>query len=374
MANQIESLQLQLGFDIAHVSYLITSVQEFCLKHNVKLNYVKEANDNRGCVKLKDNRLYETLQIPKKIAFINLKLKSGKSICLVFDFDDSYSFFSLKGLYKSDYYFKRTYVQNNINLIQIEFNTKICPLGISFMVKPDSIKYYRKLKSCFYWNRLRSALKLDRNLFGRFQIGIENAKEDWNSFISTRTLSDFENFETPKHFKSVFYQKRFFPNEKTIETRTVHSQRAELVRLLKKEFPNQFKGGIKDDENLPLKYKDCASSIKGSQKEFLEITKESGICIYTRGLSNSVGWTLSEFLSQGKAIIAERQDVVFPKALKHNVHLLYFDSTEELKSQVQYLIDNPSEVKRLSKNARQYYEENISPKIYFETLLKQIHV
>lgn len=369
----IDKVILQVPDDLNHISYLITSLQEFSVKFNVKVNFKKNLFKNVGRVEVDNKKLIVTKHEAKKIAILKVYLKNNKSILLGFDFNDSDSFFSLQALKQASYYFKRTYVRESVGLVQKEFPVVIDPLGIPFMLKPDIILNENKFKSIFICNRVLNKIKFSKNLFSILYKVLSKSREDWKTFKSTRTLSNFENQIESKKIDAIFYQKRFFPNENSEDTKSVHQQRIDIVRLLKKEFPDNFKGGIKDDENLPDKYKDCASTIDGSQSEFLKIVKKSGICIYTRGLSNSIGWTLPEFMSQGKAIVAEHQSVVFPKALEHNVHLLYFSNTDELKTHINYLLKHPEEIKRLSANARMYYENHISPKIYFETILKQIH-
>ncbi|TXE21544.1 hypothetical protein ES731_01165 [Psychroflexus gondwanensis] len=369
----IRRIELFVSNDISHSSYLVTALDEFCNKNNLKLDLSFNIYGNEGRVHVLHNDLKITKHHFLKVCYVRLTLNTSKKLLLAFDFSDSDVFFSLKALERVDYYFKRTYTQNNVELVREKFKTKVLPLGIPFMVRPDKIKNRKRLKIYFILGNLFNAIKFDKILLSRLSKRYTKSTLELESFITTRTLSDFQNYSKPKDLNSVFYQKRLFPNEKDEDTREVHRQRIGIVRLLKKQFPNHFIGGIKNDKNLHTGYKDCASSITGSQAEFLKITKESGICIYTRGLANSIGWTLPEFMSQGKAIIAEKQFVKFNEELVHGKHLLYFSNSTELEQNIKDLLSEPLEIERLSRNSRAYYEENISPKIYFRNILEKLN-
>ncbi|WP_019038856.1 glycosyltransferase [Psychroflexus tropicus] len=369
----INQLILYVPTELSHSSYLITSVQEFAIKNQIELIYNSSLFSSKGRIEVFGEELVKTTHSYLKVVFVRLDFKDNSSKLLAFDFHDSNTFFSKEGIDKADVYFKRTYTKAEVDLISKHNSKRIYSMGLPFMLRPDKIFHKNEIKKNHLKELVKHYSKLDRLIFKHILNGFSQHKKIWKNFVSTRTLSDFEILIKAKNINSVFYQKRFFPNENSNDTKAVHQQRVDIVRLLKNEFPNNFKGGIKDDQNLPLRFKDCASDIEGSQSQFLNAMQDCGICIYTRGLGNSIGWTLPEFMSQGKAIVAERQSIVFPNPIEHNVHLLYFDTLEELKNHIHYLLDQPDEVIRLSKNARQYYEENISPKIYFENVLKQIH-
>ena len=371
--NKIKKVTLFLSSDLNHSSYLLTSLQEFS-KIN-KIPTVNKSNliSSKGRIEVSGHELKETTHSYLKIVFVRLDFNDDSHKLLAFDFHDSNTFFSKEGLEKADFYFKRTFTRQEVNLIPQKYSTQILPMGIPFMLRSDKIFYQNRIKSLHLKQMLKQSFSFDRLIFKRLPEAISIHKRSWSGFISTRTLSDFENYMQAKNKTHVFYQKRFFPNEINEDTRLVHEQRVSIVRLLKQNFEKYFVGGIKADKNLPEKFRDTASSIKGSQSQFLKALQDCGICIYTRGLGNSIGWTLPEFMSQGKAIIAEKQEVIFPQPLIHGKHVLYFDTFEELKELIQQLIDQPELVKQLSKASRSYYDEFISPKVFFENILIQIN-
>ena len=156
------------------------------------------------------------------------------------------------------------------------------------------------------------------------------------------------------------------------DTKEVHKQRVELINLLKNSFPLNFIGGLKKDAISIKLYPESISNIDGDPKGFLKAMKNCGICIYSRGLVNSPGWTLPEFLSQGKCIVAEKIDIALPFPLENNVHVVFFNTNEELIEICEKLIADVPEINRIGKNAREYYEKHVAPSIFIENILNQI--
>lgn len=361
------------SLELNHSSYLITAIQEFALNNQIDFRFKSNPFQQNGRLEVANNQLVISTHTYPKVCFIQIRQHNRSNKLLAFDLHDSNVFFSTEALIKADYYLKRTYTEKEVKLVSKRYSKQIYPMGIPFMLRPEKIRFKKKLKNLHLKLLIKTKLKIDREIVKNFKKIINLHQSTWNDFINTRSLTDFEKQTEAKQPLTIFYQKRFFPHENNNDAKQVHQQRIAIVRLLKENFPNHFVGGIKDDVNLPKKYKDCASSIEGAPVQFLKAMQDCAICIYTRGLANSIGWTLPEFMSQGKAIIAEKQDVMFPEPIVDNKHVMYFETIEELSLIISNLIKNPNTVKKLSKNARQYYEEFISPKCFFKNTLDQIN-
>jgi hypothetical protein len=143
--------------------------------------------------------------------------------------------------------------------------------------------------------------------------------------------------------------------------------------LLKENFKNNFVGGLKKDSPITDGFEDCISQTEGNQLAFLTKMKSCGICVYTRGLSFSTGWTLPEFLSQGKCIVAERTNVVLPFSLENNINVLFYDNEDHLVSICNQLIKNKEMVDFVGKNALNYYNSYVSPSVFFNNILQKLN-
>jgi glycosyltransferase involved in cell wall biosynthesis len=141
----------------------------------------------------------------------------------------------------------------------------------------------------------------------------------------------------------------------------IHQQRYHIIKLLRKEFPDKFKGGFIKSEFFLDKFKDAISNVPSDPESYLDVLKSAKIVIYTRGLANSPAWKMPEYLSQGKIIIAEPLTIELPVSLEHGTHLLYFHSDEELITNIKSVLSNSILAEKLSKNAQAYFETHVSP-------------
>src|SRR5690606_33587000 len=127
---------------------------------------------------------------------------------------------------------------------------------------------------------------------------------NFKGFLNTRKTSDFKSFESNVS-DNIFYKKRLFDNTFNEDAKNVNKQRVSIINILKNNFSDNFYGGLQKNQFSELEYPELISNIGGNQHSFLQAMKKCGICIYTKGLVDSPGWTLPEYLSQGKCIVAE---------------------------------------------------------------------
>lgn len=372
MNKKIKSLTWYVPLELNHSSYIYTSALEFCQKHKIRFQISFKNLNKRGRVDLSNKKPIYTKNWYQKVAYLEVLYDDGKNQLLAFDLHDSSTYFSLEALKIADVVYKRCYQQKYINRLPNEFSIKIQKMGLPFMIRPNKIVYKYKFVILFFVFRFKELVKLDSLFFNRLKKTIILPYKQWNSFVNTRTNKDFYNISKMKLSNLIFYQKRLFPNEIEKDTREVHKQRVELIILLKNKFPLNFVGGLKRDVNSIRLYPEIISTIAGDPKEFLKAMKNCGICIYSRGLTNSPGWTLSEFLSQGKCIVAEKLENELPFPLVNNIQVLFFESNEELIEICKNLVSNISEINRLGKNAREYYENYVAPSIFMESILNEI--
>ena len=212
--------------------------------------------------------------------------------------------------------------------------------------------------------------KLDRWLLQRWKTTWKSQQKHWKFIKTARKLSRFQNF-TKAQKELILFQTRCF-KENQQDVVEIHQQRYHLIKLLRKEFPKQFKGGFIENEFFLEKYRDAVSNVPSDPEKYLDVLKSAKIVIYTRGLANSPAWKMPEYLSQGKIIIAEPLTTELPVALEDEVHLLYFRSDEELVTQISRVLSDEALGNRLSVNAREYFEDYISPEKNVKRILSMM--
>lgn len=365
----IKYVKWYVPLELNHSSYVYTAVTEFIKKFNKKL-IVSTININKkGKIVVANNDIHITNAWYTKVSFVEFFLKNNTKKLYAFDCSDSPYDFPLYALNNADLVFKRSYILEYVEKLDDKLRTKVVPMGIPFMVKPDNFYFKTKIKLLYFFFRCVQLIKMDRLFFKRILNYYRTSISHWNNFNKTRTLFDFNKRKTEIINHTIFYQKRLFPNENDMDTKQIHKQRVSIIRLLKKRFPDNFVGGLKYDQPMTDNFSDCISNIDGDPQVFLDTVNQCGICVYTRGLTLSTGWTLPEFLSQGKFILAEKSKTIFPNPLMDDVHLKYFESEEELADLCEYYLNNTEERNRISNNGFEYYSRYINPTIFIENTL-----
>lgn len=369
LTSKIKKIIWYVPLELNHSSYIYTSLLEFANKN--KIQFVVSSNDlnTRGRFLYKENKLIEDNMIYGKVCYTEFFIDNKESKLIAFDLSDSPYDFPKKALEIADVVFKRTFFKEYTVFLPQKFQDKLKPMGLPFMVKPNIYLHKRKIKFYFFWFNFKKSIKFDKSFLKRIIDKYKWSSNHWNTFFKTRKLSEFNKSDISNSDNKIFYQKRFFPKESNNDVKEIHQQRVNLIRLLKDNFPDNFVGGLKLDPPLTDNFKDCISNIDGNPHAFLEAFKSCGICVYTRGLTNSTGWTLPEFLSQGKCIVAEKTNVVFPNTLENNKDLMYFNTEEELLSICKRLIENPIIIKEISQNAISYYNDFINPVNFIENIV-----
>lgn len=368
----IKSIKWFVPLELNHSSYVYTSLVEYSKVNKCNLEVSYKNLNKKGKISVEYENLEYSSHWYTKVTYVEIQNNDLKKIRIAFDLNDSPYEFSTYSLENCDIVFKRSYIEKFIVCLPEKYKEKIRPMGLPFMVRPDEFLFKNKIVLLFLLFRSRQLVKFDRLILNRFKYLISDTYKRCEIILKTRRVSDFNVLKTMNLSNNIFFQKRLFPNEFDEDTKEVHKQRVRLIRLLKSEFSKYFIGGLKNAPPMTDKYEDCISEIDGDAKVFLDKMKSCGICIYTRGLSFSTGWTLPEFLSQGKCVVAEKGEMVFPNPLVDNIHVIYFDSDESLVKICSELIKDQNKIEMLGRNALDYYEKEINPSIFFNNILSEI--
>jgi len=354
--------------ELSHSSYIYTSLLEFCRLKNIKFKISSKNLNHNGRVSIDQGIEVLSKHVNPKISWVQIKINSGEIKNIAFDLSDNPNHFGVYALQNADIYYKRCFQCNVVKVLSNSVSIKIKPLGLPFMVRPDKLVHIHKLRFLFYTFKAIEIFKFDSLFLKRLSQYKAKALLNFTGFIKTRKTSDFEFFESVVS-ENIFYQKRLFDDSFDEDVKKVNQQRVQVIKKLKEKFHGNFYGGLQKNELSELMYSQLISNIDGDQHSFLKAMKKCGICIYTRGLKSSPGWTLPEYLSQGKCIVSEPLANKLPNPLINGEHLIYFSNNKELIEICKDLLIDAKKRAFLGGNARQYYEDNIAPPIFFKNLL-----
>jgi hypothetical protein len=369
MIKNIDKIIWYVPIELNHSSYVYTAVLCFCEKYFITFEVSSQNLNKKGRVNVQQTYEEEN-KIFEKVCYIRVCKKDNTSLLIAFDSYDLPYFFSKQAYETADVVLKRSYQKQYIQKLPEKYQKKTLKFGLPFMVRPNHLIQPAKFRFYYTFFNLQRHLKIDRNYLQRLFKSLNHSKNTWSFFVQTRSISEFE-YRSKEEELSIFYQKRLFPYENSDDVKTIHEERIVLVDMLKHKYKKHFKGGVKKDKMSIDKCPQSLSDIS-SQQEFLKAFKRSEICVYTRGLAFSTGWTLSEFLAQGKCIVGEKLYNELPEPLQDGKEISIFESQNELVVNIDSLLDNKNKRDDLKTNALKYYRINVSPNNFIENLINRL--
>lgn len=348
--------------ELNHSSYIQAGLLELEKENFISLNFKVAFKRYLGTIRIIDNKTVCTPKPHPKTCFYEFKDNvSGQKFMFATDLYDASSSFSKYALEKCAFVFKRNYEQSKVDLLPQKYQNKIYSLGLTFKVVPNNNKFFIKLKVGLFLSNFLVKFKL--NAYSLYQLKTDYVKLQmhWNSFKESSKLSDFE-FKSTQLNSSILFQTWCFDSEESIDAQVIHKQRYTIIKSLKQNFPNLFKGGFIPSKIATIKYSDALTNIPTNQIDYIRQIQKSKYVIYTRGLQNSPAWKMAEYLSQGKVILAERLSAELPLPLIHRKDVLFFDNESHAVKLLNETMNNDKLCELLAENSRKYFDKNVHPK------------
>lgn len=345
--------------ELNHSSYVQTGLFELENEGFVTTNVKLSLKKRLGTIKIEGDETIITNQPHPKTSFYKLEDKNN-TIDFAIDLYDASNSFSLYALKNCDYIFKRNYEKKYVEKLPKEYQDKIYPLGLTFGVHSNHKKSWYKFYIGLIFSNLLVEAKFDRFFFKRIKKSIEKQLAHWKFINTSRNINSFDSFNNPNE-NIILFQTRCFLREDNKDLKEIHEDRYEIIKLLRKEFPQNFKGGFITSKIVNEKYSDAITNLKVDPESYLKLVKEAKIGIYTRGIQRSPAWKMAEYLSQGKIIIAEKLETELPITLENEKHLLFFEKLNDISLLCRKVLEDETLAEELRLNARKFYEENIKP-------------
>jgi hypothetical protein len=315
--------------------------------------------ENQGLVKLsfEKGRAYRPLRGIVCAEFDNCRV--------VYDMGDNPETIMQEYYHDADFYFKRMAQQSLMSQY-----SKLIPLGLNYGVFHSSDHFMHR---SFL---MKEKVAFARALLNKYTIlsGISGIK----SASSNSRLDMMQALPNPLQKPKVIFASRlwnqFTPDQnKNTERNFINNQRIEIVRLMKKEFGENFIGGIVEDS---FSKKVCPESVlprntfteKGSYNKHL---LKCSIGIATPGLETSVGYKFAEYIAFSKAIVTTPVNAVVPGNLQEGKNYSMYNNPEECLRQVDVLMNDQQFRKEMMENNFAYYQQYLRPdKLVWNTILK----
>jgi hypothetical protein len=360
--NPLYTVVIYTPQELNHSSYMQTGLYELealgVINVRVKLSTAK--HQGRLVVSEEGTIKYTEQAFPKTSYYKLIDHNTKRSLFFAADLYDFANQFSTTALEECEYYFKRSFNSAYVDILPNVQQRKIHKLGMTFGIHST----YKKNSCLFFTGLMISNLlvqfKFDRRILSRLYKTYKAQLRHWRFTRTSRLISRFESFE-PVEGSSILFQTRCFLYENNPDLKAIHQQRYDIIKLLRKQFPENFNGGFVPSKVALENYGDAISTIPSEPEKYLDVVKKSRIVIYTRGLANSPAWKMAEYLSQGKVIIAEPMSTELPVPLLEGKEVLYFRNDLELIEKIKSVLNDSLLAEELSINARAYFEKYVHP-------------
>ncbi|MBW2998448.1 hypothetical protein KY321_02820 [Candidatus Woesearchaeota archaeon] len=335
-------------------SNIFCEIESFESPHLNQLyaGFIKLKNQGKLDLKIKKSREDHDLHKPV------IKVKLNNQYKVVYDTldglnwiegtdEDNLNYFQEK-FQNIDYYFKRSY--SPILNKYAPTNCRIIPLGLWYEIEEPKEFMERPFRK--FTVPLIRKKKLLRKLFN----------------ISQYNSSGFEYYpilpaETQViHFTRLWDPEEVKLNHLKVEREKINQLRIESIRKCKKEFGKIFKGGLSNNEFTKKHAPDLIlSNLRTDRSSYLELVRNSTICITTTGLHNSIGGKLGEFIAASRAILTEPLEYEVPGNLQNDKNYIEFNNSDDLLMKIDYLLNNKDIIKKMMYENYYYYNNFLKP-------------
>ncbi len=335
-------IYLPFNKDIKHISHVLMGLMLLASHNIVRLRW-KNANIRHSS--------------PLTLEIIATALGSGESKSIVYEMHDQSNILDSQLLEKCDVYFKRSYHHADVLSYPKVLQHKIRSYGIHLPSTTPALT--RKLSSIFFHqaglNMLRSPAFVVQQ--------IRRYYNSYHQFIGLPSPVDYTQSPQMKVADTVFFQTRVWPQEFVGDdiAQKINDKRIDLVRALRKNFKNNFVGGILPTVFARKHYPDCITTHATDNKDYIRLLKSNLIGIYTRGLNHSIAIKLPEYLAASLCIVSENIRNYLPAALIQEENYLEFEDIDSCLANCERLLMDKELAHAMRQQNHRYYLDNIEP-------------
>lgn len=288
--------------------------------------------------------------------FFNSKVIINGKITVCYDTHD-WNWIDEKILRAVDFYFKRSYDAQFV--ARLKEKDKVFPLGLNYQVSSSERDFFKLERAAFYTgkNKIKAVIK---------GLRLDKFSGEKGETEQLKNLESYPNFtlEPKILFMARVWNPNLIENKKQREiVETLNETRAASIRILRKEFGENFFGGLAREDYAAKYFKDCLlpDNNLSNKRKYLGILKNFPICVATAGLNNSNGWKLGEYVAFSRAIITEPLYFQVTGDFTEGVNYLEFTTPDELIAAAAQLFTDKNRRFSMMMNNYRYYNSFVRP-------------
>lgn len=319
-------------------------------------------------VKIEDSKLDK---YKKGLGLPILKLIIDDRYTVLFDTDDPHYLIQDNLILRDvDFYFKRSFIKGGYSSSDLSF--KVYPLGFNYAVYGKNNFIFQRLFSEKGWKKKIEILARNNYYLGAF---FRLNTSSWNCLDSKINIPP--NFNYAK--QQILFMTRIWPEERArnqeIKEKRQHLNyfRTEIIRQLKKEFKENFFGGLFIDGFSKKQYPDCLlpSNEVAKKNNYFKLLKDFPICITSNG-KYAAGWSVGEYISFSKAIVADKINDDIPGDFINGKNYFEFETVEQCIKACNYLMERPDICFQMAVENYRYYHSYLKPESMIINVLNTV--
>lgn len=254
---------------------------------------------------------------------------------------------------QSDYYFRRTFSNEENVIVPAALQKRMHPLGFHYHVSYPG-NYIDQIWNIRDWKE------------EAFQVIFNGAPHRYF------TPDKFEGRPCRKADPKILFYTRLWSID-NVGIEKLNQERIRMVRTLKRYYGKRFIGGIQYSPLALKKCRDLVVSIqKTSRRRYLQTLKNADICVGTIGLHRSVGWKTAEYIAASKAIVNEWFPYDVPGDFQAGQNYIPFIGLDECVAGIDELLDHPQRVYEMQCANAGYYRKYLRPDRWIANMLEQV--
>jgi hypothetical protein len=273
---------------------------------------------------------------------------------LAIDLHDQSDAYCREALRRCDVCFKRSFHRSDLAGLPAELAAKVRPLGLNYpcRTRGSTLRLLRRaglgliLRGSSGWRRLRLCLVLPQ-------------------------IAAFEQPPNTKLEPTVVFQTRVWEPHETGdgECQAINEGRVALIRALRDEFGERFRGGLVPTSLALEKYPAEVSRFRARRSLYIAMSKRNLIGVYSRGLHQSTAFKLPEYLAASQCIVAEPPRNESPQPLEAGRHFLPFQTPEECVAACRRLLADERLAAEMRRANHDYYRSEVEPAAHLRNVI-----
>lgn len=262
-------------------------------------------------------------------------------------------------LERVDHYFKRAYSTSEAERLRTRTSARLAPFGLNYPCRSRA-----------------SAMRVMRSIgFSLARLGRDGLART-RSYLRVPPPAAFEQSPSVAVEPRVSFQTRVWAPEDAPpgEAELVNAERVAMVRALKKEFGPAFVGGLMPTPYARDHYPDDLTPHSSKNTDYLRLTRQCLIGVYTRGLEHSLAFKLGETLAASQCLVSVPLRYELPVPLERDRHFVEFNGIDGCLEACHRLLADRAWAQEMRDNNHAYYLDQVEPAAHLADVLQRVGV